>query len=355
MPSFTLSTNNPESGYQDVSATISVTPITNSVTLSYAWSYVGQIGTNQPNLAGSPTSTTSVTFNYWEMAPGNYQVRVNLTAPDNTVFYYKVDSPQFEVINSCLTHCHNITWFFTTDPGSVRGGDNGISEPMAGTESFVPLTVTTGSAYSVSLVYNIDSKGGRNLTLHSGEWTGSFHNVPCGETAKFPSIIISQDAQECESLVSPITLGGDITSQSLIIDKDYNYTWDTDGVDNICPNTSTSCTIPSGTLVVGRTYQFKIQISLLCQSTYDIWDEIHFTPFSCSPTFTYILFGSVSTLTFSNQISEALTDSCVDYFIDISQIGTSAACNLSNEYTLIIKYGDDATLTPITLNLNPAG
>ena len=216
--------------------------------------------------------------------------------------------------------------------------------------------MTTGTLNSIILSYNPGSRGGVNWTLNPDEWSSHLHNVHCGEEVKFPSIAMSRDTNACEPSEDPLTIAGEITSNTLTPGVDYTVLWDMDGAGNICDNTTSTCTISAGGLTSGATYQFKLELRLVCQTTPETWDQIIFTQFEYSPPLVYALFGSVTTITFPS-VTTLLNTDCSQLLLDhSSQIGTQALCSMSTQTDFHIRYGHDAVRgTLATLSLNRVG
>ena len=357
LPKFTIKeTNLVTPGYQDNIATISLDDINlaGSITLYYEWEYlIYPTASIRPNLNDLPGTTDSVIFDYSEMSLGEYKVRVTMRDPQHSPFYYRENSTAFQILFSCTTNCENVMWLFSNNPG-VRDGE-GVIEDIPATEIFDSFGVTGTTPYKITLSYYPGSNGGVNWTLNPDHWSSNLHNVPCGEDVKFPSITMNQNANACQPSEEILTLSGTLDSNSLTPGTDFTMHWDTDGGGNICPNTSTSCTIPVNGLPRDVKYVFKLQLKMVCQ-TPKVWEQIVFNEFMYSSPLSGTLYGSVTIIIFPDD-TMILGGGCGETILDdISVLGTGADCRMANPTTFKIKYGYDTTRnSPLVLSLNSSG
>ena len=353
LPKFTmLETGETDPMYQDNSLTISATDIVNvgDSVVEYAWSYSASGGTMKPDLA-SVTATTFI-FNYWEMSPGDYQIRIKMTQPENANYYYQADSTLFTILNSCSSNnCEEISWKFNGNPGScltdcTTGQNAGDTLEFASTGSSSP--------YIVTATYKPESTGGMNLTLVPAKFNG-LNNVGCGENIKFPNIKISQNAPEIQSSGSPLTLEGTLISNGLILDNHYTQIWVKPQGAPCVDGTSTCVIGIEGLTIGGGPYTFKIQIALSCHlPDTELWSEAVFQTFLYSPALSVISVGSVQTLSFSRDMELLSSNSCEGMLTEDSlpHLGTDYQCSLTDPRTIYIKYGYGTSIGTPILSLN---
>ena len=372
LPEFDWSTINAETpAHADNRATLTANSIFNAgnAPLEYIWSYVSEPGGAKPDISTTAIgfSTTSYTFNYWEMAVGSYTIRVNMTDPDNSQFYYEL-TRSFEILNSCEATCNLVKWFFTHDPGSCTGGENCILGVLDG--DLFTLAITPGSGigspgspgsgysppFTLTLSYLPGSRGPATLSPDSTHFTNSFSHIYCGANTAFPTIVVNMDVPLCQSPQTELTLSGTITPRGNIITTDYTVTW-VEGGNQISGTTDDLyILIPTNGLVPRGPYQYKAKIELVCLPGI-LWNEAVFALFYYAPNFTQSIQGSVQNLTFSDPIPVLFDDMCTDLLKNIADIGVGAICRLTALNTLEIKYGfvgGPYTGSTIYLELDPA-
>ena len=342
MPKYTLASGGTAApAYADNKARLMMISIVNTgdAPLEYIWSYVSAPGEAKPDISTSSIgfSTTSYTFNYWEMAVGSYTVRVNMTDPDNSQFYYEL-THSFEILNSCQATCNVVKWFFTHDPGSCMPSEE--SPCIRGVQGgdLYSLAITPGSnpRFTVKLSYLAGSSGPASLIPDTTYFSENFNHVDCGEELIFPTIELAGNAPLCQSPQIDLPLSGNVESRGNILTIDYYIYW-IEGVDVVGENTLVY-TIPTNGLVARGPYQYKAQIELACLPGV-VWSEAVFTLFLYAPNFTESIQGSVQTLTFSTSIPAVWGENCTDLLVDIEDLGVGATCRLPTLTTMEIKYG----------------
>ena len=347
--------NTNRDAYQDHSIiyTMNIAGNVGDATYIYTWTYIDypSVTSPRPSLAAA---TTSFIFNFWEMAPGTYQFRINMTDPANNRYYYHHDSQQLVVKESCTSSCDSITWKFEVDPGSCSCRNCFSNLNTVDTCDLQKASVS--SHYEITLKYETESIGGNTISIYPSNWTNPRNNVDCGSEIKFPSIVLNENVPEsCMNPDVDIVLSGTVTSNGLILGPtaDYSISWIQPGT--ICADGISSCTIPSGSMTGGGPEIFKLQLKMNCQSSPVVWDEVEFTSFGFWPTFTPTTQGSVQTITFSDPVTPADGLNCNNIILDIGGLGTGTSCELSTSTTLLIKYGHDMPSGSFTLNFKPSG
>ena len=343
LPSFVLVDSAAISGYQDIAATIFAGNIhTNNQAdpaMEYTWDYLTTpTEGSYPLLTSIETST--YTFKYWEMAPGPYQVKLEMSDPDNGNYYFKLESNTFSVNPSCMPNCETVGWILSNYPG------NCISDCVSGhgaDDTFTYETADGGSFYLFSATYLPGSKGGVDISLVPDKVNG-LNSIPCGGNLKFPSIGIEMDAPGIQDSNIDLTIRAGVVSNSLIANTDYKEYWvHPSGVSGLCADERDWCTIPGGALLEdGGPYVFRSYLKMECQGgSAPIWDEVSFRAFEYEYTLPSSTLGSVQTVTLQAASYAAGGESCGELFTpqSIPHLGTGARCSLADPTTLVIKYG----------------
>ena len=346
-----FSTSDPDiDDYQDhnVTYTVGTAGYVGDSTMLYSWTYIEAPAGNTPAL----TSTTNTfTFNFWEMPPGTYKFRVNMTDAGNPLYYYHHDSTTPLIVHgSCSTECETIIWKFRNDPGDCTphtgcilqsGGDSGT------------VSKTGNGPYTLTLTFNPGSVGGHDLIVAPDAWSGHLTSVPCGGNVQYPSLALNLDAPSCQSS------GADLILSATISYRGWNYgnaasyyslNWVPAGC--ATSNNNLTCTIPSGTLSVRKeSYTFEVQIILGCRN--EGWHSVTFNAFEYFPIITSSdLVVSVQTISFSGTLTSTF-GTCGELLKDasISILGTGATCQVVDN-TLVIKYGPlEAGTSPVLIEL----
>ena len=358
LPKFTLlPLNSAMPAYQDNSATFIANAIVNTgdATLEYEWTYVNSpTGATKPDLSVKPTTTTSVTFNYWEISPGQYQIKIKVTDPANTPYYYEEESQIFTILNSCSSNCESITWKFSNDPGTCA--EDCVTGFTPG-DTFIFSSREISGYFEVKATYQPESTGDSSISLESSKYNGLI-TVPCGKEIKFPKIVVNDNAEGIQSSEEDLTLTGTLTTNSKQINVDYTQIWVHPPEFTECVNGETSCTISTGDLSIGGPYAFLIQLRLICQgASANVWSSAEFTQFYYSPTLETNYIASIQTITFSAPVSPVNGDECGELLTpeSIPHLGTGSKCSLISEKVLEIKYGGQMTDAAETITLLASG
>ena len=365
LPHFTLSEQGERgSAYQDNIHIFILSDIVGDP-MEYTWSYLqSPDGSTKPDL-GSVTGT-SVTFNYWEMSVGDYEISIKMRdVSPNALYSYKKDSGIFRVLESCSTNnCDEIYWKFTNNPGvcsedCVTGARVGDSFEFSTTGSG---SEHTESPFTVTVRYLPESKGGNNLNLVSAKYQG-LHSFPCGANLKFPHLDIVQNTQTTQPSDSPITLEADLSTNDLLINTHFTKSW-VQTEEDYCADNSNICIIPTeGLEIGGGPFAFKLQLTLVCQggsgSGSPSWSEAAFQTFYYTPAISISTTGSIQRITFAKALSIINGDSCAELLTpeSLGYMGVGYECSLvMNNMTLELKYGFGADINGTqVMRLNPDG
>ena len=253
-------------GFQDNIVRIECVPTTlGSPFLTYEWSY---LATPPSPLRPDISIGASFDFNFWEMARGEYNISVKLRESANPAFYYEATKILTVDLTSCTAECDTITWKFTGNPGICSSMCAIGYDQM---DSLIYSLSTISSVYFVSAQYNPGSPGGHDLSLISSKYNG-LHSGSCGADLKFPTFLISSNSQQCQTVEKDFVLSVTFINQGLILGTDYTLTWIEPSGFNICPNGSPLCVIPAGSLSVGESYIFQLQLLMICSGgTEKLW------------------------------------------------------------------------------------
>ena len=358
IPSFDLAaTGISEAAYQDNVAAFRCASFKwfgSSATKVMEWSYITSAGTI-PDLTS--LTATSFDFNYWEMTPGSYQIKVRLTDTANPPFYYEEDSPVFTVLESCSASCDVVNWTLTHDPGTCES--NCLSNQ--GTDSLLCTQETKSNSYVITGTYQPGSVGSRTLTTNSGKCTNSFTTVSCGTALKFPKIELSQDAPAAQYSGSDLTISGSITDNGLILDTDYTVTWVQPTDFTTCVSGSSTCTVLAESLTCGGPYAFATQLKMLCQGSPVVWSAATYTEFTYGSMVPYTFnttSGTVQKIIFSQTLAVTGGSECSDLLVSTSHLGNGYSCNYTSTLdnsTLNVRYGNETVPGNQTISLKPAG
>ena len=359
LPTFAITSDQTVAYYQDYTATITLGEIVtnNQPSLVYTWTYLKSPDGEKPDIS---SAVSTFYFEYWEMSPGEYQIGINLTDPNNEQFYYQKSSSIFEVKESCFTNCNVITWKLSTDPGTCSLN---CVEGNVASDTFVFGNSGSAGEFLITATHDVGNTGGTNLSIRSILYDGK-NSVPCGADIKFPSVfLVNGDTMpDCYSSNSEVVLSTHILSNGNMQGTDYLKSWvqpSTNGFDE-CVEGASKCTIPAGSLPksAGSGYQFQLLLKLVCLGG-NVWSTLSFKTFDFSPSITVATLGSVQTLTFSTSMSPATPgeESCVHLIAPDSKVhlGEGAICSLATSTTLLIKYGRYTTMGEQKINLLTSG
>ena len=352
LPKFNLITDQTETSYQDYTATILIGQIrtNNQPDVFFRWSYQRSPGSKQPDLADV---TTSFDFNYWEMDPGEYRIKIEMKDPDNTYFKDQAYSSSFEVLDSCSVNCNVVTWTLYNNPGSCT------SDCVSGYDELYDsfeFTITGETApFSIKATYQPNSRGGRGLNIRADKFNG-LHSVECGKDVKFPSVGMNQEAPETKFHLTPLTLSGTLESHTLSLDVDFTENWVQPQDFTACLASTSACTVDAEGLAIGGPYIFKIELKLDCiVDTNIVWTQLSFNPFYYSDKMEVTSHGSVQTITFSQAVTAKAEDSCSHLLMDTTHLGVGAQCALVNNMKYEINYGTGTTPGDQTLSFKATG
>ena len=350
LPSFTVEvTSGILEAYKDNSLILEVNPIVNigNVALLYFWyNCTGITDGNCPTLSVDPS--TSYTFNYWEMPMNQHLIRVFVKDPANDIFFNTQDVV-LVVKNSCATDCQHISWRFSNDPGNCAA-DCFSSVGAGNTYTYEKVDVDTAQ-YEIRLEYEVGSVGGINILPNSSNWDNHLNTTWCGENAKFPSIVIENDAPLCPDNNDSLTLSVTVDPNE---GESYTLIWVTPTPHPICTEQLPECTIPANSLSRSTIYQFKLQLKLDCES--QIWSEVVFSELQYGMAFTVETIGANQILYFTGIIGASVGAGCSDLLMDVTHLGINPQCFLTstNPTNMKIKYGYDAVPGTHILHLKSA-
>ena len=359
LPIFTMQTSGlSASAYQDTIGTITAGNIINpnSADLTYSWAYLlSPSASIKPDISVVTEATYS--FNYWQLTPGTYKVRLRQLDNGNSVYYYEEETIQFEVLHSCSTICNFVIWTFTYNPGSCSSNCVTGYDPLV--DSLDYDTAGSSSPFTLTATYKPGSEGGNNINIVTSKYPGLSPSfiLPCGGEIKFPSISQNVDSPEVQPNTEDLILSAELKENDLGLNIDYTHIWTQPTSFSDCVDGTSSCTIGSGSLVVGDgPYQFIITLRMKCQPSI-IWDQVNFRQFSYSDTITASTLGSIQRVTFISEVTAKLHSTCSDLISasTIVYLGTGAECSLPTKHTLEIKYGSGTVDGFRIISLNPNG
>ena len=263
-------------GYQDNSAVFKADSIVNegSAPLTYNWSYIDSPATgSKPDL--SSHNTAEYTFNYFNLDPGNFTIKLMMKDPANTHFSYEAEGT-FEILpNSCDTNCDRIIWKFSNDPGTCAANCATGSNP---TDDVIVYTHSAGGPpYILTATYQPGSKGGNDLTIIPA-LNNNLNTKTCGDNIKFPWVDVDEDGIDMLASKLYETFSGTIDPNGLILDTDFKKLWVVNGVDNLTD--THTYTITPYSLVLEQNYQYDLVLKMICQGgSASPWTKAAFAPF----------------------------------------------------------------------------
>ena len=351
LPTFRIRGNTVGEGYQDCEGVITLGDINTNGRegMHFRWG-------DEDNMSHAVVDE-SITFKFWELEGGRYNLHVGMLDPLNALFLYLLPIAPFTVLTSCSSNgCDTITWRFTHNPGTCEVGCILGSHLV---DSFTYIARGDGSKdypYEVLATYLPGSIGGSPLTLDPAKYA-SLHTASCGADISFPRLSMGKQAPEVLLSSQLLTISGVVNTAS-VLETDYDLQWIQPFGFTGCQDHLDTCDIPPDTLhAQGGPYSFKLNVLLLCLTPTVVWDTLHFGSFHYSTTLSATSHGSVQTITFLNQVSVVEGATCPQLLLpdSLQFLGTNAACTLSaGGSKLEIKYGAHLDLTgePPLLSLN---